>query len=191
VSLRGVYPLADSLDHIGPMARSAADAARVFSVLCGFDERDPWSRAHNPPVGTTSALMPNLRGMKIGYDPAYCEEGVDPVVAAATADVMATLAELGAEIVEFTLPSIEEVLAAWVFLGSAEIATAHADTYPSKKEEYGEGLAATIETGLAVSGRDVARAWKTRIAFTRRLEGCFEAGGATAPAGASTRFSRR
>lgn len=188
VSLRGVFPLADSLDHIGPMARSARDAARVFSVLCGHDARDPWSLAANPPANPLTRAevddSPDLRGVKIGFDPAYCETGVDPIFSQALAEVRDAFRALGAEIVEFTLPSIEEALSAWAFLGSAEIATAHADTYPSKKDEYGAGLAGTIEAGLAVSGRDVARAWKMRLAFSRRLEGCFEAGGATAPAAA-------
>ena len=89
--------------------------------------------------------------------------------------------ELGAEIVEFELPSVDEALGAWAALGSAEIANAHAETYPSKQDQYGDALAATIEAGLGVSGREVAHAWKQRIAFARRLEGCFAAGGQTCP----------
>ncbi len=181
VSLRGVYPLADSLDHIGPMTRSVADTARVFSVLCGHDPGDPWSLAHNPPVATASALVPSMRGTKIGFDVSYCEEDVDSVVTEAVRGVIDVLRDLGAEIVEFSLPAMNEAIAAWVFLGSAEIATAHAETYPSKKDQYGAALAESIETGRNVSGREVAHAWKTRLAFTRRLEGCFEAGGETCP----------
>lgn len=181
VSLRGVFPLADSLDHIGPMARSAADAARAFSVLCGSDPRDPWSLARNPAVATASALVPRARGAKIGFDPRYAEEGVEPVVVAAIRATLDVFRELGAEIVEFELPSVDEALGAWAALGSAEIANAHAETYPSKQDQYGDALAATIEAGLGVSGREVAHAWKQRIAFARRLEGCFAAGGQTCP----------
>jgi len=184
VSLRGVFPLADSLDHIGPMTRSVADTARVFSVLCGYDSRDPWSLAHNPSAAMASALLPRVRGAKIGFDASYCEEGVDPVISQAVRGVIDVLRDLGAEIVEFTLPPMNEALTAWLFLGSAEIATAHAETYPSKKDQYGAALADSIETGRNVSGREVAHAWKTRLAFTRRLEGCFEAGGETCPAAA-------
>jgi amidase len=184
VSLRGVFPLADSLDHIGPMAHSTDDAARLFSVLCATDPRDPWSLAHNPSAATESALVPNVRGIRIGFDIGYCEDGVDPEITRAVRDALDVYRGMGAEIVEFALPSMDEVLAAWVFLGSAEIATAHAETYPNKKEEYGAALAETIETGLSVSGREVARAWKTRLAFSRRLEGCFEGGSETCPADA-------
>ena len=56
--------------------------------------------------------------------------------------------------------------------------------YARKKDQYGKALADSIESGLKVSGRDVAHAWKMRVAFSRRLEGCFEAGGDTCPAAA-------
>jgi amidase len=184
VSLRGVFPLADSLDHIGPMTRSVSDTARVFSVLCGHDPRDPWSLAHNPSAATQSALLPSIRGTKIGFDARYCEEGVAPEITRTVREVLDVLRGLGAEIVEFSLPRFDEAIGAWVFLGSSEIATSHAETYPSKKEEYGADLAASIEMGRKVTGREVAHAWKTRLAFARRLEGCFEAGGDTCPAAA-------
>jgi amidase len=184
VSLRGVYPLADSLDHIGPMGRSVADVRKIFAVLCGHDPRDPWSLADNPPVGAPNAPVASVRGLKIGFDPGYSEDGVDSQIQDAVRAALDVYRALGAEIVEFKFPSLDEVLGAWVFLGSAEIATAHDATYPSKKAQYGQGLAETIETGRNVSGRDVAHAWKTRAAFSRRLAGCFAAGGDTAPAAA-------
>lgn len=179
VSLRGVFPLADSLDHIGPMGRSVQDVARIFSVLCGHDPRDPWSLAQNPAAALASALVPSARGARIGFDRRYSEDGVEPEVRAAVSAALEVYRGLGAEIVEFELPSLDEVLGAWIFLGSAEIANAHARTYPSKRAEYGAELAETIETGLKVTGRDVAQAWKTRIAFSRRLMGLFGAGGDT------------
>lgn len=170
VSLRGVYPLADSLDHIGPMARSVDDVARVFAVLCGFDEGDPWSLAKNPPVATASALLPRVRGIRIGYDPRFAEEGVDSEIVGAVQAVLALYRELGAEVVEVALPDVSGALAAWIWLGSAEIAEAHAEPFAARPDEYGEGLRRTIEQGLAVEGRQVARAWRERIAFSRRLE---------------------
>lgn len=181
VSLRGVFPLADSLDHIGPMARSARDAARAFRVLCGYDSRDPWSLAHNPAPSPLPAA-PSARGARIGYDPRYAEEGVAPFVAQAARRALETYRALGAEIVEFRLPDESSALGAWLHIGSAEIANAHADSYPSRKDEYGPGLAQTIEMGRAGSARDVAAAWRERIAWTRKLEGCFEGGSATCPA---------
>ncbi len=182
LSLRGIYPLADSLDHVGPMARSAADCRALYAVMAGHDPRDPWSWPHDPARDSTAASRAGaVQGWKVGFDAGYCEEQVDPVVANALRRALDTFRSLGAEIVEFELPSIDEAIGAWVALGSAEIARAHEATYPSRKAEYGEALAATIEQGRSVSGRDVAHAWKTRIAFERRLAGCFERGAATCP----------
>lgn len=174
VSLRGVFPLADSLDHIGPMARSAADATRVFAVLAGHDPDDPWSLASNPAVGSTSALAPNLRGLRIGVDPSFNEDQVDAAVVENTRAVIEVYREAGAEIVQVKLPAIEEAIGAWVSLAAAEIANAHADTYPSKADQYGEDLKTTIEFGRTVDGRTVAHAWKNRIALSRRLEAVFD-----------------
>lgn len=173
VSIRGIYPLADSLDHIGPMARSAEDVAQAFSVLCGHDPGDPWSLTNNPAVGPI-ASSPSVRGKRIGVDARYCREGVAEEVLVAFDQAIAVFKELGAEIVEFELPTYEAALGAWLNLGSAEIANSHAETYPARKKQYGEALAQCIELGGTVTGQDVAIAWRERLSFRRRLEGCFE-----------------
>jgi len=175
VSLRGIFPLVDSLDHIGPMAHTAVDASIAFSVLCGHDPRDAWSLAENPTPPRIPST-PSMRGKRLGYDARFCGEGIDPELFEVFKANVEVLRSLGAEIVEFEMPSCEEALGSWIFLGSAEIANAHAETYPSKKEEYGQGLAGSIELGRNISGQEVAKAWRTRIAFSRRLEACFSSG---------------
>ncbi len=174
VSLRGVFPLAESLDHIGPMARSVDDVARIFPVLCGHDPSDPWSLASNPPVATPSALAPHVQGVRIGLDRRYCEADVDAEVVAALHAALDVLRGLGAELVELELPTPDDVLGAWVPLAAAEVAAAHAATFPSRADDYGPELREVIELGLSVDGRAVADAWKRRQAFARRLEACFD-----------------
>lgn len=183
VSIRGVMPLAASLDHIGPMTRSARDAALAFDVLCGWDPGDPWSLANNP-APTPIPSSPSARGLRIGYDPRYAEDDVAPFVSATARAALDVYRSLGAEIVELSLPDFAPAIGSWLFIGSAEIANAHAETFPSRKDEYGAGLAQAIEMGRSGSALDVTNAWRERIAWTRRLEGCFEAGSATCPAGA-------
>ncbi len=183
VSLRGVYPLAASLDHIGPMARSAEDAACVFSALAGYDPGDPWSLKVNPRVPATlgslgaldSLAAPDaLAGTRIGVDEAYLHDQVDPQIAAAIDAALRVLEAAGAERVPVELPSLDRGLGAWVFLGSAEIARAHAETYPAKADQYGKALRESIELGLATDPRAVAEAWEARIEFSRRLAALFE-----------------
>jgi amidase len=174
VSLRGVFPLAASLDHIGPMARSAEDAARVFHALAGYDASDPWSRAVNPPVPAALAVESSLPGTRIGVDEAYLNDAVDPQIADAIDAALRTLEAAGAKRVRVELPPLDRALGAWVFLGSAEIARAHAQTYPAKADQYGKSLRDSIEMGLAVDPRSVAEGWEARIEFSRRFAALFE-----------------
>lgn len=173
VSLRGVFPLSGSLDHVGPMARSVDDVARLFAVLAGPDPGDPWSLGARAVV-PSATVSPRTRGVRIGVDRAYCRTGVEASIAAVIEESLEVLAELGAEIVEVDLPAVDDVMGAWVSIAAAEAAAAHADTFPSRSESYGEELRATLELGRRVDGRTVAEAWKTRIAFSRRLESVFE-----------------
>jgi amidase len=177
VSLRGVYPLASSLDHIGPMGRSVGDVAKSFRVLAGHDPRDPWSLADHPVVAPLDDRA-SVRGRVIGYDPVFSEAGVDPEVVATLQAAIDALRGQGVEVVEMRLPDVDAALASWVQLGSAEMANAHAATYPSRASEYGGEFARTLDHGLNVSGREVAAAWAIRLALTRRLAGCFTAGAA-------------
>ena len=175
ISLRGVFPLAGSLDHIGPMARSVDDVARLFAVLAGPDPGDPWSLRVQPPVASPAALAPRVRGLRIGIDRRYASEEVDASIQAAVEDALAVFHELGATIVEVELPSREELLGAWLSLVAAEAAEAHAETFPDRAADYGPELRGMLELGQRVDGRSVARAAKARIAFSRRLVACFEA----------------
>jgi amidase len=175
VSLRGVFPLSGSLDHIGPMGRSVDDVARVFSVLAGFDAGDPWSRPDLPAVGAPSALSPHVKGMRLGFDRAYGREGVEPSILAAIEEAMERYRSLGAEIVDWEMPPMDEVIGAWVSLCAVEAADAHAATYPEHADDYGDQLRATLELGRKLDGATVANAWRNRVAFSRRLEGALGA----------------
>jgi amidase len=174
VSLRGIFRLAESLDHIGPMARNVGDVARIFSVLCGFDPLDAWSLASNPKPATSSALVPRARGTRIGIDRRYAEEGVHPEVTAGVREALAVFERLGAEVVEVELPPTAEVIGAWFSVMAVEVAEAHAEVFDAKADDYGTELRDAIELGLKTDGRKVANAWKARAAFSRRLEACFD-----------------
>ena len=81
VSRHGAFPLAESLDHIGPMTRSVADAARVLQVLAGEDANDPTTLNAAVP-NYFAALSDQVAGLTIGVDWNYVSQGVaDEVVA--------------------------------------------------------------------------------------------------------------
>ncbi len=169
VSRHGVFDLAPSLDHVGPMARSAADCAAILQAIAGYDPNDPTSL--DAPVPDYMAVMTGgVRDMRIGIDTAYALHGVEPEVKAALEAAMGRFESLGARIVDVTMPPYEDLVAAWIMMCAVETAHVHEETYPARAEAYGPDLAQLIEEGLATRGVEVARGHILRLEFSRALE---------------------
>ena len=175
VSRYGAFALSDSLDHLGPMTRSAADAAVMLYAIAGLDDRDPTSLPAPVPdyVGACTAGVWGARGLKIGIDPTFNAIGGDAVVAALTTAAAKVFGEIGAELVEIKFPDVSAVLELWPPTCAVETALVHRETYPSRKEEYGSTLASFIELGLATTPLTLARAAIERDKFKGRLARLF------------------
>ena len=169
VSRHGAFPLAESLDHIGPMTRSVEDAARMLGVLAGHDKRDPTSIESAPP-NYGAAIGESVRGMRIGIDRAYAETGVAADVVAALKQALATFTELGAEVVEVELPPYGALVQGWGVTCGVETALAHAQHYPARRADYGPVLARLIDGGLAASATTYATLERARERFRADLE---------------------
>lgn len=169
VSRHGAFPLAESLDHIGPMTRSVEDAARMLSVLAGYDKRDPTSIESAPP-NYGASIGESVRGMRIGIDRAYAEKGVAADVVASLRKVLATFTELGAEVVEVELPSYGELVQGWGITCGVETALAHAQHYPARRADYGPVLARLIDSGIATPATAYATLESARERFRADLE---------------------
>lgn len=171
VSRYGVFPLAESLDHVGPMTRGVADAAAVFEAISGHDPLDPTTLRGAP--ARFAGDLSDLRGVRIGYDEAYCGEGVAPLVAAAIAKSVEVLREAGAEICPLQVPQREEMISAWLILCATEAVAAHHGFYPEQAENYGPALAALLDYGRRRSHVEIAHAMIDRIAVQRDWEALF------------------
>jgi amidase len=173
VSRYGVLPLAESLDHIGPMARSVADAACLLHAIAGPDANDPTTLPEALPDLFTG-LGREITGTRIGWDDEYETGDVDPELADAVRSAVDVLEELGAEIVEVKVPDLDPYIQAWWTLCSAEAANAHADTYPARKEDYGPWFGEILDRGSRIKGEEYARANNLRAACTGLLRRVFE-----------------
>ena len=172
VSRHGVFALADTLDHVGPMARSAQDCAAILQAIAGWDANDPTS-IDSPAQDYMAEVGHSIRDMKIGIDRTYASSGVDAEVVEAWESAIAVFEDLGARIVDVTFPDYEELVAKWIMMCSVETALAHEATYPDRAKEYGPELAQLIDEGRSTSGIDVARGTHLRRAFTEALATMF------------------
>ena len=167
VSRAGVFALADSLDHIGPMARSALDAAIVLGVIAGADADDP-TAAPLPVPDYAAAIGAGVRGKRIGL--ATDMGDLDDDSRQALDGAAAVLRAAGAEIVDVTLPpGFEQGSRDWVPLCAVETAFAHEATYPARAAEYGPVLAGLIDMGRKLSAVEFARLQVRRAALTGEL----------------------
>jgi amidase len=173
VSRYGVFELAATLDHIGPMARSAADCGAILGAIAGADPNDP-TAVQQPVPGYLAGLSGSLRGTRIGVDRRWTSEGVDAAATKAFQEALRVAADLGAEIHEVAFPDTAAMVADWFPLCGIETAVAHEATYPSRKAEYGPGLAGLIELGLQQSGTDYQKIVLRREAFRGMVRALFE-----------------
>ncbi|MCZ6641860.1 MAG: amidase [Gammaproteobacteria bacterium] len=169
VSRYGAFPLAESLDHIGPMTRSVEDAARVLQVLAGVDPLDP-TTLHDPVPNYSAALADQVQGLTVGVDWDFVSGGVDEVVVSTIKETLDVLKELGAQVQEVTLPeSYKTLVQGWGITTGVECARAHAPYYPEQKDRYGPVLASLIEGGLAAEHKDYENIERVRSEFTDEL----------------------
>ena len=173
VSRRGAFPLAESLDHIGPMARTVADVARLFAVIAGHDPEDPTS-VNLPVPDVGRALGNSLEGLRLGIDRRWIHAGVHEVVAEASEAAAAVLADCGVEIVDCTTPNASELVAGWGITAGVEAAVAHRSTFPARRDEFGPVFAALLDLGLRSSALSYAVLERERERYGHALDAVFE-----------------
>ncbi len=119
VSRFGMIAFASSLDQAGPFTRSVRDAAIVLGAIAGHDPRDATS-VDIPVPDYTAALTGDVRGLRLGVPREYFVEGMEAGVEAAVRTAIETLRDLGAEIVDVSLPSTDRGLATYYIIAPAE-----------------------------------------------------------------------
>ncbi|HEY4356428.1 MAG TPA: amidase [Acidobacteriaceae bacterium] len=165
VSRYGVLAMAPSLDHVGPMARCVADAAIMFDAIAGRDPRDATS-LNEPPSNVLSQLDRGIKGVRIGVDRSYALTGIDAGQKAALEKALEVLVNLGARIVDVTMPDLTGLVDTWMTICSSEMFAAHAANYPSRAHEYGPYLREFLEMGSRVTPTALAAAKKRRAELT-------------------------
>jgi amidase len=173
VSRHGVFELAATLDHVGAIARSAADAGVLLGVTAGRDPNDP-TAVLDPVPDYLAAAEQDIRGLRIGLDAIWNSDGVEAATRQVHAEAVDVLRALGGSIVDVQFPDVKQTVADWVANCAVEAAVAHEATYPARKAEYGPVLASIIEAGRRLSGTDYQKILLRRLELRGRITTLFE-----------------
>jgi aspartyl-tRNA(Asn)/glutamyl-tRNA(Gln) amidotransferase subunit A len=171
VSRAGCIPLSWSLDHVGPLARSAEDAAILFECIAGFDEADPWSaRIALAPV--REGLNKGIAGLRIGVPRAffYDPKQTNSEVLAAVERSLDLLRQFGATLEEVEIPHIDADYAAGAILLFSDAFTYHERNLREHPELYRNGLRNRLRSGAFITARDYVRAYRIRAQLKREFE---------------------
>jgi aspartyl-tRNA(Asn)/glutamyl-tRNA(Gln) amidotransferase subunit A len=119
VSRFGLVAFASSLDQIGPFTKDVRDAATMLGVMSGHDPRDSTS-VPQPVPDYAAALTGDIQGLKLGLPKEYLIGGLDAEVKSAVDAAVTKFQELGAEIVEISLPHTDYAVATYYIIATAE-----------------------------------------------------------------------
>ena len=190
-SRHGGFPLAWSLDHLGPMTRRMADCAILLQVMAGHDPADPTSlQAPVPPYPTQAPA--SLAGVRIGLLDRYFWDDIDADVERACREGVARLAAMGAEIVTVPAPPVtEEILHpgpnpygafvvqkdgpdALVKIILPEASSFHRRLVAERGHLYSPEVLALLEFGETISAADYLDAQRLRSVWVRQWRELFD-----------------
>ena len=161
VSRAGAMPLSQSLDTVGPLARTAEDCALLLGLLAGADPADPTAIA-GPLPDYMAATRESIKGLTIGVPTAFYVDDLDPEVARVLDDTLAVLKREGASIVQIELPEQRQLTAACQFVLATEAAVFHKRWMIERPGDYGAQVFMRLQNGLAFSGVSYLEAMRWR-----------------------------
>ncbi|MGH7367934.1 MAG: amidase [Candidatus Rokuibacteriota bacterium] len=161
VSRAGVLPLAWSLDHVGPMCRSAADCALMLGAMAGYDPRDP-STSVLPVPDYATALTGQVRGLRIGLLRRSFLESAGAPQRQAIEQAVKTLEGLGASIRDVTLEQMRYAAGVVAAVISVEAYAYHEAWLKTRGAEYGPDVRERLLVGAFVSGADYVKGQRAR-----------------------------
>jgi aspartyl-tRNA(Asn)/glutamyl-tRNA(Gln) amidotransferase subunit A len=149
VSRAGAMPLSQSLDTVGPLARTAVDCAILLGLMAGADPLDPTAAAE-PVPDYVAAASGSLRGATIGVPSAFYVDDLDAEVAHVLDTTIATLKREGAQIVQVELPDQRQLSSAAQIMLAVEAAAFHKRWMIERPQDYGPQVLMRLQNGLAV-----------------------------------------
>lgn len=171
VSRQGVYPLSMSLDHVGPMARTVEDVAILLDVMAKTS-----TPSAQKPASYTRDLKLGVKGLRIGFIRHFHEkdEMADPEVIAALQAASEVFRNLGAEVREIQLPTLQTFSAAQKIILMSEGWAIHARNLRQRPEDYAEMSRRKLLCGAFLSAGDYVHAMQMRGSLIDSVNQAFE-----------------
>jgi aspartyl-tRNA(Asn)/glutamyl-tRNA(Gln) amidotransferase subunit A len=163
LSLDGVVPLSPSLDHVGPMAKTAADCALMLEVMAGSRYAGRF----------TAATRKSVKGMRVGVSEFHLRDLDAPIQKAIDAAIR-HLGKLGCKLSDVRIPALDESHAASIVISASEAVAYHDQFLRTKPEAYGPLVRQRLEAAYQWTALDLLRAQATMRSTTAAFEQAFE-----------------
>ena len=170
VSRRGVFPNTFTMDHCGPLTRSAEDIALFLQVIAGFDAEDPGSE-DVPVPDYRAALTGRLDGLRLGLVEHWYAHGAHPDLAPAMSAAVEVLRGLGAVIEPVQLSSLRDYTDCKTTISIAELYAIHEKDLKTRPQDFGRILRNRVLPGALIRAEDYMQAlrWRTVLAREQAL----------------------
>lgn len=172
VPTRGVVPLSWYLDHIGPLARTVADAAYCLQAIAGYDPLDRYSAAV-PVDDYVSAIGRDVRGLRVGIPTDGFFQDVDPVVGATYRQALDALGDIGLTTREISLDRVEETPKISQVLIQVD-GSAYHEQFRGREDRYGQNFKEFVLPGRDIGGIEYVQARRSMEEITRDWQRLFE-----------------
>lgn len=157
VSRQGLFPLSQSLDHVGPLTRTVRDNAIVLEQISSLS------------FDYDSLFSGNIQGIKVGVIRSLTESISNPEVYALTAAAIQKLKDLGAEVLEVDIPGIETIEQSALPIVLAEAAANHKEWYADRENDYASATYANLKEGYKVTAVSYVEALEVKKQFTEAV----------------------
>ncbi len=161
ISRAGAMPLSQSLDTVGPLARTVEDCALLTQVMAGGDPADPTTR-NAPAPDLVSATHQPIKGLRIGIPATFYVDDLDADVSRALDETAATLTREGAAVVRVKLPEQRRLTAACQIVLAVEAAAFHKTWMIERPQDYGPQVLMRLQNALAIPALTYVEALRWR-----------------------------
>ncbi len=160
-SRAGVLPVAWTMDHVGPMTRTAADATILLGAMAGHDPEDPTTSAL-PVPDYVAALTGEIRGLRVGLLRPFFLEATGMVLRQAVEQAVKRLEEQGARVEEVSLETAAHAAGASFAIIGAEALAYHEEWMKARPDDYGPDVRDRLRVGAFISATQYLKAQRAR-----------------------------